>query len=442
MPTPYVPEIEHWPEAFHDARPVLLLMAYECMPDAEAEAYAGWERVLQAAREFDVHVIVGARSFAAIEERGHTHEIPGVHFHTPKEDALYRLLKRAPNLFPHNDIAYYHWQRLAYRKARELHRKHCFSLVHQINARTFREPGYTWRLGIPYVWGPMGGAQNLPVAFLAGLPLAEQIKERAHNIGNRLSLRRPRVKRAAKHASVLLAVNSANKSDFERAFRRRVELLPETAIDAVRRPETAKFRARGPLNILWSGESARSKALPLLLEALANLGHDVEYQLHILGDGPIDMEREALATQLGVVRRCTFFGDRRTELSPRTARMGPLIRLHQPARDLGNHGPRSARPWRSRDVPGPPGRGRYRHTGVRHQDPGHPSRPCDCRDGKLDPLALSGPQPPAPALCGRMRSRAQLPLVRKRSAHHLHLPQPRALRRAEPRNLVARARNS
>ena len=314
MPTtPSFPEIEHWQETSTEVRPVLLLMAYECMPDADAEAYAGWERVLQAAREFDVHVIVGAKSFAAIEERGHIHEIPGVHFHTPKEDLLYRVLKRAPNLFPHNDIAYYHWQRLAYRKARELHRKHCFSLVHQINARTFREPGYTWRLGIPYVWGPMGGTQNFPVAFLAGMPLVEQIAERAHNIGNLISLRRPRVKRAAKHASVLLAVNSANKSDFERAFRRRVELLPETAIDAVRRPETAKFRARGPLNILWSGESARSKALPLLLEALANLGHDVEYQLHILGDGPLDMEREALAAQLGVVRRCTFFGDRRTE---------------------------------------------------------------------------------------------------------------------------------
>jgi glycosyltransferase involved in cell wall biosynthesis len=311
MLTPTFPEIEQPLKCSHEVRPVLLLMAYECMPDAESEAYAGWERVLQASREFEVHVVVSAESFAAIERYGGAHEIPGIHFHTPQEDGLYRLLKRVPKLFPHTDIAYHHWQRLAFRLARELHRKHCFSLVHQINVRTFREPGYTWRLGIPYVWGPMGGTQDFPVTFLAGLPLAEQIAERAHNIGNRLSLRKRRVRAAAKRATVLLAANSANKSDFERAFRRRVELLPETAIDAVRRPETAKFRASGPLNILWSGESATRKALPLLLEALANLGHDVDFRLHILGDGPLDMEWESLAADLGVVRRCGFFGGRR-----------------------------------------------------------------------------------------------------------------------------------
>ena len=311
MLIPSYPEIEHWQETSTEARPVLLLMAYECRPDAESEAYSGWERVLQAAREFEVHAIVGAASFAAIERHGHANEIPGVHFHTPQEDALYRLLKRIPNPFAHHDISYHHWQRLAYQLARELHRKHCFSLVHQINARTFREPGYTWRLGIPYVWGPMGGTQNFPVAFMAGMAFTEQLAERAHNIGNLLSLHKRRVKAAAKRASVLLATNSANKSDFERVFRRRVELLPETAIDAVRRPETAKFRARGPLNILWSGETATRKALPLLLEALANLGHDVDYRLHILGDGPLDMDREAFAAKLGVVRRCTFLGDRR-----------------------------------------------------------------------------------------------------------------------------------
>jgi glycosyltransferase involved in cell wall biosynthesis len=290
---------------------MLLLMAYECMPDAESEAYAGWERVVQASREFEVHVITGAESFTAIKRNGAAETIPQVHFHTPRQDVLYRVLKHAPNPFPHNNIAYHHWQRLAYQLARKLHREHCFSLVHQINVRHFREPGYTWRLGIPYVWGPMGGTQNFPVAFLSGLPVAEQIAERAHNIANRLSLRKHRVKMAAKRASVLLATNSGNKSDFERAFRRRVELLPETAIDAVRRPETAKFRSRGPLRILWSGDFTTRKALPLLLEALANLGHDVEYQLRVLAEGPLDIEREALAAELGVVRRCTFLGDRR-----------------------------------------------------------------------------------------------------------------------------------
>ena len=311
MLTPSLPDIEHWLET-PNVRPVLLLMAYDCMPGRGPEAHAGWKRVLQAAREFEVHAIVSAGSYTAIERYGETNEVPSAaHFHTPKMDAFYPLFKRLPGLPRHNAIAYRHWQRLAYRLARELHRKHCFSLVHQVNESSFREPGFTWRLGIPFVWGPVGGTENLPVAFLAGQPLAEQFRERMFNLSNRLSLRRHHVKIAAKRAAVLLAASTTNQSDFERAFRRRVELLPETAVDSVCRPETAKFRARGPLNLLWSGDFTTRKALPLLLEALANLDPDVEYRLRILGSGPLDAEWKELAVKLGVERRCTFLGERR-----------------------------------------------------------------------------------------------------------------------------------
>jgi glycosyltransferase involved in cell wall biosynthesis len=311
MLTPYLHDIEYSPEISGEARAVLLLLAYDCMPDRGPKAGAGWERVIQAAREFDVHVIVSAASYAARERHGQADAIPGtVHFHTPKEDALYRMLKGMHGPFHRESVTYHHWQRLAHRLARELHRTHCFSLVHQVNG-AFSEPGYAWRLGIPYVWGPVGGTENLPVAFLSGLPLAEGIKESAHNLSNRLSLHRRRVKMAAKRASVLLAANSTNQTAFEHAFRRSVELLPETAIDCVRRPETAKFRAPGPLNILWSGEFVTRKALPLLLEAVANLGYDVDYQLRILGRGPLDEEWRAQATELGVARRCTFLGNSR-----------------------------------------------------------------------------------------------------------------------------------
>jgi glycosyltransferase involved in cell wall biosynthesis len=316
MLTSYSSDIEHWQEAsprMHpEVRPVLLLVAYECMPDRGSEARAGWERVLRAAREFVVHTIVSAESLAAIERHREANPIPGnIFFHTPKEDFIYGLLKSMPSLFAYDCMGYRHWQRLAYQLARELHRKHCFSLVHQVNGSTFAEPGYAWRLGIPFIWGPVSGTQNFPVAFLAGLPAAEQVRERVRKLSNRLSLRKHRVKAAAKRASVLLAANTTNQSDFERAFRRPIELLPETAIDSVSRPETAKFRAPGPLNILWSGEFTTRKALPLLLEAVANLGYDVDYKLHILGRGPLEAEWKALAVELGVAKRCTFLGDRR-----------------------------------------------------------------------------------------------------------------------------------
>jgi glycosyltransferase involved in cell wall biosynthesis len=310
MPTLSTPETGRELHPASHARPVLLLMAYECMPERGSEAYVGWGRMLQAAREFELHVIVSGESYAAIQAwTAAGNALPEhVEFYTPPEDARYRRLKRIPRLFAYNYVAYRHWQRLAFTLAQQLHRKHCFSLVHQVNVCTFREPGYTWQLGIPYLWGPVGGTQNLPKAFLPDLPLVEQFKERARNLTNYFALRKRRVRTAARHAAVLIAANSTNQRDFERVFRRPVELLLETGLYATRTADPARFLAPGPIRLLWSGEFTTRKALPLLLRALAALPADVPFELRILGKGPREAEWKALAGKLGIAGRCSFLG--------------------------------------------------------------------------------------------------------------------------------------
>ena len=293
-----------------ETRPRLLLMAYECMPNRGSEAYVGWGRVLQAAREFELDVIVSGESFAAIQEYLKTNALSGkVQFHTPQEDLPYRLLKRIPRLFAYNYVAYHHWQRLAFRLAKKLHRKLPFALVHQVNVCTFREPGYTWRLGIPYVWGPMGGTQNFPTPFLSGLETGERLKEYARNLSNWISLRtKRRVKAAAHQAAVVLAANSTNQRDLQSVFGRPVELLLETGIFGVQPPDPQKFRRPGPLRLLWSGEFTTRKALPLLIEALARFDGELDFELRVLGKGPREKQWKRLARQLGLADRIHFVG--------------------------------------------------------------------------------------------------------------------------------------
>ncbi len=57
------------------------------------------------------------------------------------------------------------WQRAAYRAALDLHRDRPFDLAHQLNITGYREPGYLWKLPIPFVWGPVGGAADIPPGF-------------------------------------------------------------------------------------------------------------------------------------------------------------------------------------------------------------------------------------------------------------------------------------
>jgi len=292
----------------------VLLMAYECSPWRGSEWAVGWGRLLQAARGVEPHVITSEENFHALERAQTEGLLPAnVRFYTPVPDAKLRELEKTPALFAYNYTAYHHWQKLAFSLAKELQAREHFDLVHQINVCTFREPGYTWRLGVPYLWGPVGGTQNFPARFLTILPPVEAFKEAMRSVSNKISLRfKPRVRDAARAAVMIVGANSTNQRDYERVFGRAVERLIETGLHEVNEPERTRFRERvykpgAPIKILWSGELQSRKALPILLRALATL-HDIPFELTVLGDGPQRSNWQALTKKLGLVSQVAFLG--------------------------------------------------------------------------------------------------------------------------------------
>jgi glycosyltransferase involved in cell wall biosynthesis len=292
----------------------VLLMAYECSPWRGSEWAVGWGRLLQASRGAETHVITSEENFHALERARSEGLLPSnVHFYTPAPDARLRELEKKPVLFAYNYKAYHHWQKLAYVLACELHAHEHFDLVHQVNVCTFREPSYAWKLGIPFVWGPVGGSQNFPFRFLAMLSPVEAFKEGMRGLSNILTLRfSSRVHAAARAAAVIIGANSTNQRDYERAFHRTVDLHVETGLHQVTEPDRSRFRERlinsgDPLKILWSGEMQSRKALPILLRALAAIP-DVPFELTVLGDGQQRALWTTLAERLGLASRVVFLG--------------------------------------------------------------------------------------------------------------------------------------
>ena len=295
----------------------VLLMAYECSPYRGSEWAVGWGRLLQAAREFETHVITSESNYEALTRaRGEGLVPANVEFYTPEPDARLRRMERKPALFAYNYTAYHQWQKLALPLAQRLHAEHGFAVVHQVTVGTFREPGYTWTMGVPYVWGPVGGTQNFPWRFLTMLPAVEAVKEGMRGVSNWLSLRmKGRVRAAAKAAAVVIGANSTNQRDYAKVFGREVELLLETGLRSVGEVDRSRFVERagsgdgaGPLKILWSGELQTRKALPILLRALASLGDRVALELTVLGDGPMRGLWEAEVRRLGLTGRVEFAG--------------------------------------------------------------------------------------------------------------------------------------
>ena len=299
----------------------LLLICYECSPYIGSEWAVGWGRVLGAAKIAETHVVTSEPNYRHLVRAREEGLLPAnVRIHTPEPDARLRQMEKKSGVFAYNYRAYNYWHRLALGYMRQLHAAEHFDLVHQVNVCTFREPGYGLELGIPYIWGPMGGSQNFPARFLSALPAKEAAKEGLRGLANRVALRKGRVRAAARKADLVMAANSTNLVDFRRAFGRDVELLLETGLHTVQQPNRSRFEERiahkragfaaQPLRLLWSGELHTRKALPVLLRALTQIRSEAAWQLDVLGDGPMQKEWSAESRRLGLENRVRFLGRR------------------------------------------------------------------------------------------------------------------------------------
>jgi glycosyltransferase involved in cell wall biosynthesis len=288
-------------------RPRVLHLSYACGPGRGSEPGIGWHRAVEAAKAFDVWVICEEGEFAApvrryLAEHG---PIDGLEFvFEPKRP--WELRVQRVQLF-YNWI-YRRWQARAYHRAVELHRRVQFDLVHQVTFAGFRDPGHLWRLGVPFVWGPVGGTQNYPWRFLAEAGPRGAVSETLRSLLNWIQLHYGRrVRQAARAATVLLATNSTNQRDYRRAWGVESQVLLDVGTDTVHPPRPGPS-ADGPLRLLWSGQFTPRKALGLLLKALARLPSDVTWELRVLGDGPLRRRWQRLAQRLNVANRIQWLG--------------------------------------------------------------------------------------------------------------------------------------
>ena len=158
-----------------------LLLAYRCSPYRGSEWAVGWGRVVETARYHDVIVITSDTSKADIERYSREHfPLKNVMFSYVGESAIQKALRIVPSIGAYHYLAYNQWQREALSIAVRLHREQKFDLVHHVNICGYREPGYLWKLPIPFVWGPVGGTQQYPWKFLFCRPAARGVVLREH----------------------------------------------------------------------------------------------------------------------------------------------------------------------------------------------------------------------------------------------------------------------
>lgn len=296
----------------------VLVSAYACNPYKGSEEGVGWNWVKMIAGFCDPWVLVAGFHREDIEHflEQHPDQLANVHFvyipHKPWHYQPSPGWKRIEGsvLKPFMNLAYALWLRDAGRQARQLHARMPFAMAHQLTYVGFRFPGRLWQLDIPFVWGPVGGLENTAWRFLPVLGWKGAIYYAGRNIINsvqRLLLRSPRkaFKKAEPH---IIAATSGIQRQIYRWYGRQSQVICEVGPPEVRADRINQRQAHQSLQLVWSGEHLPGKALPLLLQALAQLEKNIAWHLDILGHGPLTETWQAQARELGLDGNCVWHG--------------------------------------------------------------------------------------------------------------------------------------
>ncbi len=173
----------------------VLISAYACLPNEGSEPGVGWNTVQEVSKYHKVWILTRESNRAAIEEFYQHNTSQNTSFIYCEPYKLFSKLR--PAHLPH----YYLWQASAYRTAKRLHQQVGFDIAHHVTYVRYSAPSFLCALSIPFLWGPVGGAESMPASFWHDLDTKskayEVLRTAAHRIGERDPFTRVTARRSA-----------------------------------------------------------------------------------------------------------------------------------------------------------------------------------------------------------------------------------------------------
>lgn len=275
----------------------ILVSAYAVSPNRGSECAVGWEITRRLGEYFDVTVLMCEESpsnvqyFKEVEayfkENGNIKNVQFIPVKMPERSKKYTKLHDF-GFWPAYYWGYNCWQKEAYRISKQLHAEQGFDLAYQLNMIGFREPGYLWKLDIPFIWGPTSGFHSIPYSFINDFKGKEFLFQSLKHVSNEVQIRLAhRARKAAEKAEIAWCVDETGLNKMVE-WNAKAELMQETGLSALPDQSRSKRHFDGirRLNIVWSGMLTTGKALKILIDALIIL-KDSNFHLTVIGDGPL-----------------------------------------------------------------------------------------------------------------------------------------------------------
>jgi glycosyltransferase involved in cell wall biosynthesis len=274
----------------------ILLSAFACAPNVGSETGGGWRWALELAREHEVFVLTDISRRAMIDPVIGTSDNPRIVYYRPA------WLRRIPLNSRTAQLLYSAWQYCLLPFARRLHREHRFDLAIHLTYGVFRHPSFLGFLGIPFVFGPVGGGEDAPWRLKRSYPWRDKLASQARRLFNLSAKFNPFLWLALSRADLILVRTAETARALPPPFVGRAMEHQEIGTPAHGRCRPLLRRETGtPLEILFAGRLLCLKGIHLALRAVAQArasGADIRFT--VIGSGPREAWLKGIATTLGL----------------------------------------------------------------------------------------------------------------------------------------------
>lgn len=277
----------------------ILLSAFAYAPNVGSEPGVGWRWAAELAKRHEVTVVTDMTRRVLVEAEGV--RLP------PNVRVVYfrpAWLRAMPLNSTTAQLLYTAWQFGLLGFARRLHREQAFDLAIHCTYGVFRHPSFLGYLGIPFIFGPVGGGEDAPLALKRSIRGREKLKELLRSLLNKAALFDPFLWAAYARATVILTKTEDTRQALPWPFRRRAIVYPEIGIDAPAGIEPAPRQPDEPLRVLFAGRLLGWKGAHLAIRAVARaMEQGVPVEFTLLGKGPFETELRKVAAEAGVADR-------------------------------------------------------------------------------------------------------------------------------------------
>lgn len=286
----------------------ILVSAYACRPNVGSEPGVGWNMVCELAKHHQVLVLTRLDNKSSIDQEMLCYPSNHLKFIYCDPPSFTAMLPSAQ--IPH----YYFWQIGAYFVARKLIKGVGIDLIHHVTYVRYSTPSFLSLLPVLFVWGPVGGGEMAPKAFLKNFSFRGKCYELLRYLTHRLGELDPFTQITARRSILVKATTKETAKRIEKFCSSTVKVSSAIGIsnqefDLLSNLENSQTTCiSSPFRFISIARLLHWKGLHLSVEAFAQASLPQDSEYWIIGDGPEKSQLQLTAQKLGVMQRVKFEG--------------------------------------------------------------------------------------------------------------------------------------